>query len=70
MVKTTEKPAVEQSAADLLLTFHDTVYTSRTLIIPGTGRTLAVAKGVVAVSVSDEQAVNYLKAHKEFALPE
>lgn len=70
MAKTTEKTANEHSAADLLLTFRDTVYTSRTLVIPGTDRTLAVAKGVVAVSVSDEQAVSYLKANEEFALPE
>lgn len=70
MAKTNEKPAFEQSAADLLLTFRDTVYTSRTLIIPGTDRTLAVAKGVVAVYVSDEQAVSYLKANEEFAPPE
>ncbi|MFJ7286367.1 hypothetical protein [Pseudomonas sp. NPDC099000] len=67
MAKTTEKPAVDQSpAADLLLKFRDTVFTSRTLIIPGAGRTLAVAKGCVEVSVSDEQAVSYLKAHEEF----
>ena len=67
MAKTTEKPAVDQSpAADLLLKFRDTVFTSRTLIIPGTGRTLPVAKACVEVSASDEQAVSYLKAHEEF----
>jgi hypothetical protein len=67
MAKTTEKPAADQSpAADLLLKFRDTVYTSRTLIIPATGRTLLVAKGEVSVSVSDEQAVSYLKANEEF----
>jgi hypothetical protein len=67
MAKTTEKPAADQSpAADLLLKFRDTVYTSRTLIIPATGRTLPVSKGCVAVSASDEQALSYLKAHKEF----
>jgi hypothetical protein len=67
MVKTTEKPAVDQSpAADLLLKFRDTVFTSRTLIIPGTVRTLPVAKACVEVSASDEQAVRYLKAHDEF----
>ena len=67
MAKTTEKPDGEQSpAADLLLKFRDTVYTSRTLVIPGGARTLAVAKGCVEVSASDEQAVSYLKAHAEF----
>ena len=67
MAKTTGKPAVDQTpAADLLLKFRDTVFTSRTLIIPGTKRTLAVAKHCVEVSVSDEQAVSYLKANAEF----
>ena len=67
MAKTTDKPAADQSpAADLLLTFRDKVFTSRTLIIPATGRTLPVSKGCVAVSASDEQALSYLKAHKEF----
>ncbi|MHC8348704.1 hypothetical protein ACYZT7_04830 [Pseudomonas sp. RT4P38] len=67
MAKTTDKPAADQSpAADLLLKFRDTVYTSRTLIIPETGRALPVAKGVVEVSASDEQALSYLKGNEEF----
>ena len=65
MAKTTEQPAADPSPADRLLTFRDKVYTSRTLIIPGSDRTLSVAKGRVEVSVSDEQAVAYLKAHPE-----
>ncbi|MFJ7106746.1 hypothetical protein ACIQU2_03780 [Pseudomonas sp. NPDC098740] len=65
MAKITEQPAADQSPADLLLTFRDKVYTSRTLIIPDSDRTLLVAKGRVEVSVSDEQAVAYLKAHPE-----
>jgi hypothetical protein len=67
MAKTTEQPATDQSPADLLLTFRDKVYMSRTLIIPDGGRTLSVAKGLVEVSVSDEQAVAYLKSHPELA---
>ncbi|MEO6679276.1 MAG: hypothetical protein ABIO21_18145 [Pseudomonas sp.] len=51
---------------DLMLKFRDTLYTSRTLCISGTDRTLAVAKATVEVSASDEQAVSYLKAHAEF----
>jgi len=70
MAKTTEKPAAPSPAGDLLLTFRDKVYTSRTLIIHDTGRTLPVAKGVVEVPVSDEQAVSYLKANEEFELLE
>lgn len=69
MAKTTEKPATA-AAPDLLLTFRDTVYTSRTLVIPGSDRTLAVAKGRVEVSASDEQALSYLKSHQEFVAQE
>ena len=69
MAKITEQPAADQSPADLLLTFRDKVYTSRTLIIPDSARTLSVAKGHVEVSVSDEQAVAYLKAHPEIEPP-
>jgi hypothetical protein len=50
---------------DLPLKFRDKLYTSRTLCIPGTDRTLAVAKHEVEVSASDEQAVSFLKAHPE-----
>jgi hypothetical protein len=55
-----------QRAADLTMKFRDRVYTSRTLVLPESGRTLAVARSCVEVSVSDEQAVRYLKAHQEF----
>lgn len=65
MAKTTDKSGAESSPASLL-TFRDKVYTSRTLIIPEAGRTLPVAKGLVEVSVSDEQALSYLKANQEF----
>ncbi|WLI14341.1 MULTISPECIES: hypothetical protein [Pseudomonas] len=46
-------------------TFRDTLYTSRTLILPD-DRVLAVAKGVIAVSATDDVALKYLKAHAEF----
>ncbi|UVM48566.1 hypothetical protein LOY38_19550 [Pseudomonas sp. B21-015] len=66
MAKTTATPVADQSpAADLLLKFSDKLFTSRTLCIPGTERTLPVAKAIVEVSASDEQAVSYLKAHPE-----
>ncbi|MFW9082412.1 hypothetical protein ACOI9X_24530 [Pseudomonas sp. P2757] len=55
----------QQRTPDLLLKFRDTLYTSRTLCIPGTDRTLAVEKAAVAVSASDEQAVSFLKSHPE-----
>jgi hypothetical protein len=57
-------------APDLLLKFRDTVFTSRTLCIPGTNRTLSVVKATVEVSASDEQAVTYLKSHPEIEPPE
>ena len=67
MAKTTEKPGADQSPApELLLKFRDTVYTSRTLIISDTGRTLPVAKSCAEVAASDEAALSYLKAHEEF----
>jgi len=71
MAKSTVTPATDQTpAADLLLKFRDKVYTSRTLCIPDTNRTLSVAKGFVEVSASDEQAVTYLKSHPEIEPPE
>ncbi|EUB74464.1 hypothetical protein PMI27_000640 [Pseudomonas sp. GM41(2012)] len=66
-VLSTEQPQPQpQRSTDLKLKFRDKVYTSRTLIIPESDRTLPVVKGCVEVSASDEQAVSYLKAHAEF----
>jgi len=47
------------------LTFRDTLYTSRTVVLPN-GRTLPVAKSLVTVEVSDDVALKCLKAHPEF----
>ncbi len=70
MAKTTTTLAGEEQAAPELtserLTFRDKVYTSRTLIIPETDRTLLVSKGLVEVLVSDTDAVKFLKANAEF----
>lgn len=57
------------SAPPDLLKFSDQVYTSRTLIIPASGRTLPVAKGLVEVLSTDTEAVAFLKAHAEFKPP-
>lgn len=71
MAKATATPGAEASPApDLRLRFRDTVYTSRTLCIPGTKRTLAVVKASVDVSASDEQAVTFLKSHPELEAQE
>jgi len=45
--------------------FRDTVFTSRTLILPD-DRTLTVAKGVASANAADDVALKYLKAHAEF----
>ncbi len=70
MAKTTTTLAGEEQAAPELaperLKFRDKVYTSRTLIIPETDRTLPVSKGLVEVLVSDTDAVKFLKANAEF----
>ncbi|CAH0177972.1 hypothetical protein SRABI123_01365 [Pseudomonas sp. Bi123] len=66
MAKTAATPVDDQApTADLLLKFRDKLFTSRTLCIPGTERTLSVVQAAVAVSASDEQAVSFLKSHPE-----
>ena len=71
MAKVTATPgAAESPAPDRRLTFRDKLYTSRTLCIPGTNRTLTVAKATVDVSASDEQAVSFLKSHPELEAQE
>jgi hypothetical protein len=70
MAKITPTLAGEEQAAPELtperLTFRDKVYTSRTLIIPETERTLPVSKALVEVLVSDTEAVKFLKTSAEF----
>ncbi|BFT61822.1 hypothetical protein [Pseudomonas moorei] len=46
-------------------TFRDTVYTSRVLIVPETGRALAVAMGQVQVKTTDVEAITFLKSHPD-----
>lgn len=68
MAKLEKSVPDEQVAAEpapVPLKFRDLVYTSRTLIIPDTGRTLAVAKGVVEALPTDIEAVNFLKGHED-----
>ena len=72
MLVTDEQVFASSMREPLLLTtpevlkFRDKVYTSRTLIIPETERTLPVSKGLVEVLVSDTEAVKFLKANAEF----
>jgi hypothetical protein len=70
MAKTTTPSAADELAAPVpvpeLLKFSDLVYTSRTLIIPPSNRTLSVAKGLAEVSPADAEAVSFLKAYADF----
>ncbi|MBC2383546.1 hypothetical protein HF209_21615 [Pseudomonas sp. WS 5096] len=65
MAKTSDKPVagIEHGS-----TFRDKLYTSRTLILPDSGRPLAVFKAQVSVPATDTEALEYLKAHEEFEL--
>ncbi|MDD1136038.1 hypothetical protein M5G22_00585 [Pseudomonas sp. TNT2022 ID233] len=53
------------NASEQFITFRDTLYSSRTVILPD-GRTLPVAKSIVAVEMSDDVALKCLKAHPEY----
>ena len=66
MAKATVKPDGDQSPAANLVKFRDTVFTSRTLCIPGTERTLPVGKATVEVEADDAQALAFLKGNAEF----
>ena len=72
MAKSQEDPALQEHPVapsppplTSVTIFRDKVYTSRTLILPG-DRTLAIAKGTVSVSTTDDAALKYLNAHAEF----
>ncbi|WP_024681176.1 hypothetical protein [Pseudomonas syringae] len=45
-------------------TYRDTLFTSRTLILPD-DRTLAVAKGIATAQADDTVALEYLRAHPD-----
>jgi hypothetical protein len=66
MAKATAKSDGDQSPAANLLKFRDTVFTSRTLCIPGTERTLPVVKATVEVEADDAQALAFLQGNTEF----
>ncbi|NVZ50271.1 hypothetical protein HX792_07995 [Pseudomonas sp. B6002] len=65
MAKTSETPV---AGAEPSSTFRDKLYTSRILILPDSGRPLAVLKAQVTVQATDAEALEYLKAHEEFEL--
>ncbi|WP_405125759.1 hypothetical protein ACI51W_27010 [Pseudomonas marginalis] len=65
MAKTSETPVADAGPGS---TFRDTLYTSRTLILPDSGRALVVLKQRVSVPATDAEALNYLKSNEEFEL--
>ncbi|WP_330213589.1 hypothetical protein [Pseudomonas sp. Z18(2022)] len=65
MAKTSEKPV---AGAEPGATFRDKLYTSRTLILPDSGRALAVLKRQVSVPAADTEARAYLETNEEFEL--
>ncbi|KAF2406417.1 hypothetical protein SAMN04490179_4249 [Pseudomonas antarctica] len=69
MAKSTEKPVTEEQAvsAPVRRTFRDLVYTSRTVVVPGTSRTYPVAKGQVEVPDTDNEALSFLAGSVEFS---
>ncbi|MQU22140.1 hypothetical protein GHO35_13425 [Pseudomonas helleri] len=55
-------------AAVAQVIYRDTLYTSRTLILPTDGRSLPVLKARVAVLATDAEALAYLDGSAEFEL--
>jgi hypothetical protein len=60
-----ESTSISPVLMPMSVTFRDTLYTSRTVVLPD-GRTLAVAKNKVTVDSADDVALKTLKAHGEF----
>ena len=60
-----ESVPISTVQANSTVTFRDTLYTSRTVVLPD-GRTLAVAKAQVSVDGTDDVAMKCLKANAEF----
>ncbi|MGP6462803.1 hypothetical protein [Pseudomonas parakoreensis] len=60
-----ESTPISSVLMPMAVTFRDTLYTSRTVVLPD-GRTLAVAKNKVTVDSADDVALKTLKAHAEF----
>lgn len=59
------KPAASApTAVGPMLTFRDTRYTSRTLILPD-ARSLSVERRLVAVGADDDGALEYLNKHPD-----
>jgi len=57
-------PAPEPTSVGTRLTFRDTRFTSRTLILPG-DRELSVVRSQVVIDASDKVAAAYLGKHPD-----
>lgn len=64
--KTASDELATPAPVPALLKFRDLVYTSRTLIIPPSGRPLPVAKRLLEVQPDDAEALAFLKGNEEF----
>lgn len=64
--KSTDAEA-DASVAPGRVTFRDNVYTSRSLVLPGSDRVLQVQAHTVSVEPDDTEALNYLSAHPDLA---
>ncbi|KJK17163.1 hypothetical protein [Pseudomonas sp. 2(2015)] len=67
MANPKKPPAAADGAASV--TYRDTVYTSRVLILPG-GRQLSVEKSQVGAPADDAEALAYLSGHSDLILQE
>ena len=69
MAKTLDKPVTNEPVepTPTARTFRDHVYTSRTVVVPGTDRTYPVVRARVEVPDTDQEALSFLAASDEFS---
>jgi hypothetical protein len=60
-----EDPSTTTEAAPAPVTFRDTVFTSRVLILPDSMRELPVRAHLVSVVEDDAEAMAFLQAHSD-----
>ncbi|WP_346399059.1 hypothetical protein [Pseudomonas syringae] len=65
LVITVAPRAASPASEPAQIGFRDTVFASRTVVLPN-GGLVDVAQGVASVNSSDADALAYLKAHEEF----
>lgn len=60
-----EEPTPDVAPEPVPVVFRDTVYTSRVLILPDSGRALPVVRHLVSVPEGDTVALEYLGQHPD-----